>query len=99
MEQGQEAKRMMRGHYRMFAANLIVSTVIMYLVMFSMIFSGGEFFNNLNFFYMALTMATPMGVLMLIMMRRRVRARRPGTRPAGFDSARARDRRTARSAG
>ena len=58
----------MRKHYMMFGLNMIVSTVIMYLVMFEMIRGWGEFIQNINFFYMALTMAMPMGVLMLWMM-------------------------------
>ena len=58
-----------RHHYWMLGANLVLSTIIMYLVMFTMIWSMEEFYNNLNMFYMALTMATPMGILMLLMMR------------------------------
>ncbi len=57
-------RRMMRQHYRMLALNMIISTVIMYLLMFEMIWSFGEFFNNLIMFYMAL----PMGILMLVLM-------------------------------
>ncbi len=73
MEQGHEAhggmsREMMRKHYMMFGLNMLVSTVIMYLVMFEMIRGSGEFVQNINFFYMALTMAMPMGVLMLLMM-------------------------------
>ena len=59
---------MMRRHYLMFGLNMILSTIIMYLVMFEMIWSWGEFVQNINFFYMALTMAMPMGMLMLLMM-------------------------------
>lgn len=55
--------------YRMFALNMAISLVIMYFVMFTMIYSLGEFYNNLNMFYMALMMAAPMGVLMLLMMK------------------------------
>lgn len=60
---------MVRKHYGMFALNMIVGTIIMYLVMFTMIDSLRDFFNNLNMFYMALTMAAPMGALMLLTMR------------------------------
>jgi len=67
MEQGMN-RAMMRKHYRMFALNMLISTVIMYLVMFEMINGFGEFIQNINFFYMALTMAMPMGVLMLLLM-------------------------------
>ena len=66
---GQMDQQMVRRHYMMLGLNLVVSTIIMYLVMFTMIWSFGDFFNNLNMFYMALTMATPMGILMLLMMR------------------------------
>ena len=59
---------MMRKHYMMFGLNMVISTIIMYLVMFEMIWSSGEFVQNINFFYMALTMAMPMGMLMLFMM-------------------------------
>ena len=59
---------MMRRHYLTFGLNMILSTIIMYLVMFEMIWSWGEFVQNINFFYMALTMAMPMGMLMLLMM-------------------------------
>lgn len=61
-------KGMMKKHYIMFGLNMLISTIIMYLVMFEMIRGWGEFVHNINFFYMALTMAMPMGVLMLLMM-------------------------------
>lgn len=56
------------SHYRMLALNLAISTAVMYLAMFAMIDGWGEFYNNLNTFYMALLMASPMGVLMLLFM-------------------------------
>ena len=56
------------SHYRMLALNLAVSAVIMYLVMFAMIDTLGEFYNNLNMLYMTLMMIAPMGALMLLMM-------------------------------
>lgn len=55
----------MRRHYLMLILNLLISTIVMYLVMFEMIRGWSEFIQNVNFFYMALTM----GVLMLLMMR------------------------------
>ena len=55
-------------HYWLLGANLLISTVIMYFVMFTMIWSTADLFHNLNTFYMALMMATPMGVLMLAFM-------------------------------
>lgn len=59
---------MTRAHYRTFALNLIISAVIMYFVMFTMIYGLSEFYNNLNMAYMAIMMAAPMGMLMLVMM-------------------------------
>ena len=67
-KQQHTAPEMVRSHYRMLGFNLVISLVIMYVVMFTMIWSVGDFYNNLNMFYMALTMATPMGILMLLMM-------------------------------
>jgi uncharacterized protein (DUF305 family) len=58
----------MRKHYLVLALNLLISAVIMYFVMFTMIWSTRDFFNNLNTLYMALMMVTPMGILMLLMM-------------------------------
>lgn len=54
--------------YLMLALNLIVSAVIMYFVMFSMIDGLPSFYNNLNMAYMALTMVAPMALLMLLLM-------------------------------
>lgn len=72
MEQGMQqqltGREMTRSHYRMLSLNLAVSLIIMYFVMFTMIWISGDFFNNLNMFYMALMMAMPMGILMLLMM-------------------------------
>lgn len=61
--------RPMRHHYLMLGLNLLASTIVMYLVMFTMIWEFADFFNNLNTFYMALMMVTPMGILMLLTMR------------------------------
>ena len=57
-----------RSPYMMLALNLLLSAAIMYLVMFTMIDSWGEFYNNLNMAYMTLMMVSPMGALMLLMM-------------------------------
>ncbi len=73
MHEGQDhggmSEAMVRKHYRMLGLNLLLSLVIMYLLMFSMIWSASDFFNNNNMLYMAVTMAAPMGILMLAMMR------------------------------
>jgi uncharacterized protein (DUF305 family) len=56
-------------HYTLFAVNMALSLVVMYFVMFSMVDGWSDFRNNLNMFYMALTMVAPMGILMLATMR------------------------------
>ena len=73
MQQGHEKHDqtdadMVRKHYMMLALNLAISLAIMYFVMFAMIWTWGEFFQNINFFYMALMMWAPMGSLMLLTM-------------------------------
>lgn len=55
-------------HYLMFAVNMGLSLIVMYLVMFSMIDGWADFRNNLNTTYMALMMAAPMGIIMLATM-------------------------------
>ena len=47
---------------------MILGLVVMYVVMFSMIDGPGDFRNDLNMFYMALTMWAPMGIFMLATM-------------------------------
>ena len=73
MEQPMTAQHMspemMRSHYRLLGVNLVISLIVMYFVMFTMIWSLGDLFNNLNSLYMALMMVAPMGILMLLMMR------------------------------
>ena len=54
--------------YRMLALNLVLSAVIMYFVMFSMIDGLADLYNNLGNVYMVLMMVAPMGTLMLLMM-------------------------------
>lgn len=54
--------------YLMFWINMILGLAVMYLVMFSMIDGWGDFRNNLNMFYMAITMWAPMGIFMLATM-------------------------------
>ncbi|MCF3643387.1 DUF305 domain-containing protein [Rhizobium sp. TRM95111] len=60
--------RRMGRPYRMFAVNMLLSLAVMYIVMFSMIDGRGDFRNNINMLYMALTMVAPMGILMLATM-------------------------------
>ena len=54
--------------YVMLAVNLGRSLLVMYLAMFAMIWTWGEFIQNVNFFYMALVMWAPMGAIMLATM-------------------------------
>lgn len=70
-EQEHEPMRpeMVRRHYWMLALNLILSLTIMYVAMFAMIWSWGEFIQNINFFYMALVMWAPMAAVMLLTMK------------------------------
>lgn len=68
MQQEHRDGAMNRKHYGILLLNVAISAVVMYFVMFAMVWSADDFFNNLNFVYMALLMATPMGILMLIMM-------------------------------
>lgn len=57
-----------RHPYRMFAVNMVLSLVVMYLVMFSMVDGWGDFRHNVNMVSMALTMVAPMGIIMLATM-------------------------------
>ena len=67
-ESGMSAKEG-RHHYVMLAINLALSLAVMYFAMFTMIFSWGEFVQNINFFYMALVMWAPMAIIMLLTMK------------------------------
>ena len=62
------SREMTRKHYVMLGVNMFLSAIVMYVAMYSMIWSLADFFNNLNMFYMALIMWAPMGALMLITM-------------------------------
>jgi len=55
-------KEMTSKHYTMLALNLTISLLIMYLAMFAMIWSVGDFFNNANMLYMALVMLAGLAV-------------------------------------
>lgn len=54
--------------YLMFWINMALGLVVMYVVMFSMIDGARDFRQNLNMFYMAVTMWAPMGIFMLATM-------------------------------
>ena len=68
-EHGEMTQDMVRHHYLMLGLNLLLSLIIMYVAMFAMIWSSGEFVQNINFFYMALVMWAPMAAVMLLTMR------------------------------
>ena len=54
--------------YLMLSINMGLGLLVMYLVMFSMVDGLPDFRNNLNMFYMAVTMWAPMGIFMLMTM-------------------------------
>lgn len=54
--------------YLLFWLNMALGLAVMYLVMFSMVDGRGDFRNNLNMFYMAVSMWAPMGIFMLATM-------------------------------
>ena len=66
---GHTASDMARHHYTMLGVNLALSLLIMYVAMFAMIWSWGEFVQNINFLYMALVMWAPMGIAMMLTMK------------------------------
>jgi hypothetical protein len=68
MHEGRMDETMARKTYWMLGVAAIGMLVLMYLIMFTMIYSLGEFIQNINFFYMAIMMATPMVVMMPLMM-------------------------------
>ena len=55
--------------YGMFFLNLAASAIIMYFVMYTMINSTDELYNNLNNVYMTMMMVASMAILMLWMMK------------------------------
>lgn len=61
--------KMSKSSYGIFLANLLASAVAMYFVMYTMIDSADELYNNINNVYMTLMMVSVMAVLMLIMMK------------------------------
>lgn len=68
VEHGEDSHGSRGRPYLMFWVNMILGLVVMYAVMFSMVDGWGDFRNNLNMLYMALTMWAPMGVFMLATM-------------------------------
>jgi uncharacterized protein (DUF305 family) len=68
MEQ-KHGKDMTNHHYWMLGLSTALSAVVMYLSMYAMIDTLQSFYNNINQVYMALMMAAPMVVIMLLTMR------------------------------
>lgn len=68
-EHGEMDTKMIRHHYLMLGLNLLLSLIIMYVAMFAMIWTWGDFVQNINFLYMALVMWAPMAAVMLLTMR------------------------------
>ncbi|WP_371349124.1 DUF305 domain-containing protein [Ancylobacter sp. IITR112] len=54
--------------YVMLAVNFLLGLIVMYVAMFTMVDGWQDFHNNINMLYMALTMAAPMGIIMLATM-------------------------------
>ncbi|MCO5161020.1 MAG: DUF305 domain-containing protein [Mesorhizobium sp.] len=67
-DHAQHAEKPHGRPYLMFWVNMLLGLVVMYIVMFTMIDGTGDFRNNLNMFYMAVTMWAPMGIFMLATM-------------------------------
>lgn len=59
----------MRSPYTRLAMMTLVHLAIMYAAMFAMINRGAYFYNNINMLYMAVLMAAPVTLFMLISMR------------------------------
>ncbi len=59
----------MKSPYKQLVVMTVVHLVIMYVAMFAMINRGSYFYNNTNMFYMAVLMAAPVTLFMLISMR------------------------------
>ena len=68
MDEGCMDKAMAGKTYRMLGASAVGMLILMYLIMFTMIYSFEEFIQNINFVYMAIMMASPMVVMMPLMM-------------------------------
>lgn len=54
--------------YWILGLNMLLSLIVMYLVMYTMIDGWSDYRNNINMLYMALTMWAPMGILMIVTM-------------------------------
>lgn len=59
----------MKSSYKQLAGMTLIHLAIMYVAMFAMINRGAYFYNNTNMLYMAVLMAAPVTLLMVISMR------------------------------
>ncbi len=59
----------MKSPYKQLAVMTLIHLAIMYVAMFAMINRGAYFYNNTNMLYMAVLMAAPVTLFMLISMR------------------------------
>ncbi len=57
------------GHYRQLLGMAVLSYIAMYVLMYSMVDTPGNVFNNVNQAYMAALMAAPMLLIELVLMR------------------------------
>lgn len=69
----------MESSYKKLAIALAINTVIMFLLTYVLIASIDHFYANINRVYMALIMAAPMGIVMLIVMRSMYKDKRLNT--------------------
>lgn len=60
---------MQRHDYRLLAVNLGLSLLILYVAMFSIISSFGEFVQNVNLLHTALVMCAAMAIVMMLTMK------------------------------
>lgn len=67
--QQQEHKHMQGGHYGKLALMVILSFITMYILMYAMVNNLNNVFNNINQFYMAGLMASPMIIIEVLLMR------------------------------
>lgn len=66
----------MDSHYKRLLLVLAVNTVVMFAITYVMVWDLAHIYVNINRAYMALLMAAPMGILMLVAMRRMFHSRK-----------------------
>ncbi|MFC5571357.1 DUF305 domain-containing protein [Lysobacter yangpyeongensis] len=57
------------GHYRRLLGMVVLSYIAMYWLMYAMVDTPANVFNNVNQIYMAALMAAPMAIIELVLMR------------------------------